>query len=308
MTAVATAVNNNNIEYSTTDSRLAMELEPGFYEIEATLVSEIGSTNTGRDFTLEVTVAELIPYLGHQHDYTVGYTVGPMPPTYTPVPTTTPSIGPIGTPTLIPFPDPGVAIPTAIAKAAKAWNDSTASTHWPNMLFCEKGKNNCSDNKSVSIDYVDGRTHRKGNIRSPLVPSCGVKVACVKPSPILAIHHLNPPGNGHMGNLSMLIEQPAWGYKISDGHTRYAWTNKSGDNLTKVIFDDGTEGKLRYLPGIIMHEFGHTAGLEDLYQPKYGSKYSNYLMGGNQHVTAIPLLDIEYLRQLYRNAHSADPR
>ena len=27
-----------------------------------------------------------------------------------------------------------------------------------------------------------------------------------------------------------------------------------------------------------MHEFGHAAGLEDLYRPKYGDKQQGYLM------------------------------
>ena len=51
-----------------------------------------------------------------------------------------------------------------------------------------------------------------------------------------------------------------------------------------------------------MHEFGHTAGLTDL-----GSTYSGYLMHQSRDDLVIPVEDIEYLRQVYRNEHGAKP-
>ena len=56
-----------------------------------------------------------------------------------------------------------------------------------------------------------------------------------------------------------------------------------------------------------MHEFGHAAGLEDLYGSKYGSKYQGYLMEKTFGFTTIPQSDIDYLYQVYRNSHGSVP-
>ncbi len=59
--------------------------------------------------------------------------------------------------------------------------------------------------------------------------------------------------------------------------------------------------------GVLMHEFGHTAGLTDLYKKEYGGHYSGYVMENEREVTSIPSLDRDYLRQVYRNEHGAKP-
>ena len=207
-----------------------------------------------------------------------------MPPTRTPVPTPTPFIGPLpfATATPTPLPDPGVVVPTAIPVAAKAWNRAVA-TPWPRVLFCKAGScgSRNSDGRRVVIDVVDGGVDKTASLLNLTNSSCGTLAACVKPDPILFVLNLNPTGNGHLGNLSMLIEQPAWHYDaVSRTHTRYVWTDKVGDHNIPADLRDGTQGRFRYLPGLLMHEFGHTAGLEDLYKPEYGSRYTGYLMGG----------------------------
>ena len=112
-----------------------------------------------------------------------------------------------------------------------------------------------------------------------------------------------------MGNLRMVIEQPAWAYKpmgflgLFGTHTRYIWTNELSDHH-RHIYDDTY---FRYLPSVVMHEFGHTAGLTDLYDDKYNDKYTGYLMDDTHGFTAIPQLDIDYLIQVYRNEHGAKP-
>ncbi len=49
---------------------------------------------------------------------------------------------------------------------------------------------------------------------------------------------------------------------------------------------------------MIMHEFGHTAGLTDLY---HLTGYSGYLMDTNYDETSIPSRDKAYIRQVYHN-------
>ena len=68
-----------------------------------------------------------------------------------------------------------------------------------------------------------------------------------------------------------------------------------------------------------MHEFGHTAGLADLYgdDPSgtpYGNKYDGYLMQdphtqitGSAVPTVLPQKDIDYLGQGYRNTDGSEP-
>ena len=55
-----------------------------------------------------------------------------------------------------------------------------------------------------------------------------------------------------------------------------------------------------YLPSTLMHEFGHTAGLHDLYNFRFG-EYRDYIMFHPGKRTAIPDEDIDYLRDVYRN-------
>ena len=54
-----------------------------------------------------------------------------------------------------------------------------------------------------------------------------------------------------------------------------------------------------------MHEFGHAAGLEDLYGR--GGAYIGYVMAYERAVQNIPATDVEYLRQVYRNEHGSEP-
>ena len=86
---------------------------------------------------------------------------------------------------------------------------------------------------------------------------------------------------------------PAGPFGLLGEHIRRYWTNTHGDHNTAVA-----EGIQIYLPSVIMHEFGHTAGLDDLY--KYDG-YSGYLMDDTHGFTAIPTPDRDYLRQAYRN-------
>ncbi len=52
---------------------------------------------------------------------------------------------------------------------------------------------------------------------------------------------------------------------------------------------------------MMMHEFGHTAGLTDLYLFDVGRNrdYNNYLMRSEYGVSSVPIVDRAYIRQVY---------
>ena len=159
---------------------------------------------------------------------------------------------------------------------------------------------------TTPINFVNGEASPGKGRTGSGGQDCGWSVACVKFNNYIPIV-TNP---GHLENLkAMAIEQPAWAYdKKNDSHIRNFWTNTRRLGGTEVkLLDDTVVGVYRYLPGTLMHEFGHLAGLMDLYKEEYGDKYKGYLMAEYRIVPPIPLLDIKYLRQVYRNAHGSEP-
>ena len=179
------------------------------------------------------------------------------------------------------------------------------------MLFCEVGED-CidrstspararnTDAKEVVIKTVPGTPTSESHLSD-----CGKSIACVGPF----FRPFHP--DTHIGNLEMRFEEPAWQYDDRKGvATRFFWTN--------VYNDDGDPvqgGFLRYLPSVVMHEFGHAAGLYDLYKFRHTPtppatvgpyKYPGYLMT-DEVSTTVPLKDKLYLQQVYRNAHGARP-
>ena len=147
---------------------------------------------------------------------------------------------------------------------------------------------------------------------------CGANIACVKPrgaGDVGAFVNFGLNGGEsapwqHMENLTMVIEDPPWRYnEENDVHTEYEWTNNRSQHGNLVA--PGMSKTYRYLPSVVMHEFGHTLGLTDLYNY---TGYSGYLMDDSHWwltssppLTSlhppIPRLDIDYVKQVYRNEH-----
>ena len=243
---------------------------------------------------------DAIPHLGHQQDHTVKYKIGVMPS---------------GSASLV---------SKAISTAVTAW-DSAVGRAWPNLTICDScgGKN--TDGHTVTINVVSGETSpgegsTRGQVFSPtllLGADCGARVACVKPAGPgdLRLYYDFWLDGGkdapwrHMKNLEMVIEDPPWGYGDKTGHTGYVWTNDAKQHGHPVRGSTFPKKTYRYLPAVVMHEFGHTLGLEDLYKDKYQGRYpkSDYLMSGDGGQTAILPKDIDYVKQVYRNGHGTEP-
>ena len=277
---------------------------------------------------IETQMPPAIPHLAHQKDHTVQYEIGTMPRP------------PLGAPPIA-GPPPGLPphpITTAITTARDAWNDAVGRS-WPYLIFCEIGdcertirtitmKARELDNYKTTINAVSGEDGTdKGSTEDLVITTifagvpvttgpytyteiggddCGKKTACVKPKnratdslPFLSEILGKPFGWGaHMKNMIMVIEEPAWAF-FGGEHTRYIWTN---DRILHDT-DAGNDAIFYYLPALLMHEFGHPAGLTDL----YGDKYASYLMNPAFFATAIPTPDIGYVKQVYRNEHGTDP-
>ena len=186
--------------------------------------------------------------------------------------------------------DPGLLFPEAITYAVRQWNLATSAA-WPRLLFCMIALPDCAarntDNKKIEI-----RTGGAG--------SCPNSVACIQRQ-----GRKNP--NLHIGNMVMILEEPAWGNTIDGRFARHYWTASHWQDGLDTT--DG--GIMAYLNSVVMHEFGHTAGLDDLYIYKDSNDefiypVNIYLMG-HRTSTSIPWADRRNLHQLYRNRHGGLP-
>ena len=226
---------------------------------------------------VEIETKVPLPNLGHAGDHTVKYQLGAIP---TPRPGATPST------------DPGIVIPTAIAQAVVAWNEAVA-TPWPHVLFCEgsgctiNGVDRNTDGRSIVINTEFG-TRERG-------------IAHVKPPFSDALEHISAP--------IMIIEVPARRrHPYAPGRTlTLVWVNDPDMHNKEV--GGNRNRRYYYAPRTIMHEFGHAAGLEDLYLLEcglLGCGYGDYIMGRAEKPTAIPNEDRDYLRDVYYN-HTPHP-
>ena len=276
--------NDNNDESHpssrNTNSRVALKLESNReYFIKASL---IGSPSANSGYRLTIQTAEWIPSLGYQRDHVAQYRIGVTP---TPVPGSTH--------------DPSVIVPASYGIAAKAWNDAISHS-WPNVTVCERGVScptDHDDQQTITINTVD---NSNGN-------HCQGRVACLGSHPGPHIGSLQIKVG--MGNRTKLIITDQLGNPIREEEYTIVWTNNDQE---QDIRNSTTKERLIYLPGIMMHEFGHVLGLDDLYLAEYGNHYDGYIMKESNRLpnphTFIPDKDKHYVHQVYRNRHGARPR
>ena len=95
-----------------------------------------------------------------------------------------------------------------------------------------------------------------GRNRVSTTGDCGESTACVKPSGAWA------DDSGHLRNMTIVIEEPGWRYNpVPRTYSRKIWTNNFMQHGRVTPMGD----RYIYLPALMAHEFGHTAGLGDLY-------------------------------------------
>ena len=172
------------------------------------------------------------------------YKIAALPSTPTPTPTPkAPVIGPIA-PTPVPTPDFADAAATAVA----IWNTETYTT---GVKFCEEGSSGCSDSHRVSIHVVTPIPAPSGSgpvaSPTPTFPCRNNALACI------TLKGAYP----HLQDLPMYFPQPLHFYMYDNAQRgyvlkEYIWT----DNLRRAVNDDD----YLYLPSVMLHEFGHTAG------------------------------------------------
>ena len=231
-----------------------------------------------------------LPFVGHQGDHTVEYKLG------TPAPLASP-LNQYGY-------SPAIEFTRAWSTAVDAWNNFTSTEDSPDITICLQGQcgTKNQDGKTVLVDVIVGSGVSTFDDFAN-VPDCGGGVACVKSLEGDVTDYAD--GQGHMRNLEIIIEHPAWEQTRRDyprrNQRRILWTTDPELHQDWVDEEGGFNPKWKYLPQTFMHELGHTLGLADLY--RFGG-YSDFLMGRfNLDKTTDSILsnDIEYLSDVYRN-------
>ena len=288
----ASWIKSGGINFSSADYRYPVDGRVYEYQVRSVLGTETSAWSDVQTTTRQAA----IPHVGHQEDHTVMYELG------------------TGTFTS--------EISQSIVAAAKAWNDSSVGTSWPDLRICKKGSSGCesrnTDGHKVEIKVV-GRL------------GCGDDIACVPHTKGEAFLTFYKDGGKsapwqHMEDLEIRIENPAQIYdRDKQESTIVLWTLDYTRDNTRTKASD-----LRiYLPGLVMHEFGHTFGLYDLYEYSGDTydydnniypEYPGYLMtdhhviadtmtkaGSRMPTPVLPRKDIDYVREVYRNGHGTEP-
>ena len=161
-------------------------------------------------------------------------------------------------------------ISASISGALTEWNRA-ASGFWPGIPFCPDP---CARNTDGSVTSIEVTSDNP----------C-MNIACESIS-----IGMNPStGHLHTASSTVYIEYPP---VVNDSSVRYKWTLSPAHHRVVV---SGYE--LWYLPATMKHELGHTLGLDDLI---LFARYDGYLMKRPGTLMAIPALDLEYWKQVYR--------
>ena len=172
----------------------------------------------------------------------------------------------------IPSAGQGGVIRIAVRRATKAWNDALRDS-WVDLTF-EPG----SLFEIKTVPYL----------------------TCADFGP--ACFAVSYDEDKHIYDGEVKIESPT---KSRGDKVNISWDLSRGRHLHnfKVRLPGGViqDWRFYYLPPVMMHEFGHILGLEELYLPIYRDRYWGSLMHSHWTEQAIPRSDVRYVEQVYRD-------
>ena len=159
------------------------------------------------------------------------------------------------------------------------------TTTIPSSTTCPTHSNptwSIDDGVTVTVTTIDGS---RGN-------ECGdaISLACIKPTRI---------SDEAIPDQTIYVKDPAY---VQKGHERLRveWTLDSREHNTEndELDEDGRRVVKLYLPGVIMHELGHAAGLDELRDnPEHSDSVMHYGTETYERlVTEVSAKDAEYLR------------
>ena len=160
----------------------------------------------------------------------------------------------------------------AIVDAAQAWN-AVANSGWLSVRICGDGCPSNTDTQRIPVKSKPDDT-------------------CSSPACVTGV------SDKHMSSTKVYLEVPA---AIEGLALPVKWTD---DPSKHERVDSGVF--YVFAPSVVLHEFGHILGLDDLYGSDYGSLYDDYLMGDEGVRTSVPAADLNYLKQVYRH-HGGRP-
>ena len=270
------------------------------YTVEVSLVMDpqtvLAVPPAGKRYEFDVYAQEPMPVWGHQRDHTVAYALGKMP--------------------AAPPPDEddesfeyflhdSITLPGGIVSAAKQWH-SQAGGSMPSVRFCR-------------TDGPSSDTHRcpAGVNQDTVVAVANVVdegdcdkngrdgLACVNFTGAIT-------SEGYIVVREFMFEHPTHVMApdpedLNGKRVKFPvkWVSRV-DKDRKIINYGGQRMYTVYAKAIAMHEFGHLAGLDDLYN-KNDLGFGKFLMYEPKGKRTVPDEDVRYLKQIYRNEHGAAP-
>ena len=181
----------------------------------------------------------------------------------------------------VPLEGEGLLLRRSVRESARKWNSALASS-WTNA--------------AIVLNSTSGaeRTVKMGD-----EDDCGGSIACV-----------DGFTGGHFGRGSLVIEHPTT-IRVDGIDTPVTWTANASLHLVPIEDAGIVAAYYWYMPATVLHEFGHTLGLDDLYDNRtqgryYNGRYDDYLMGKQGTRDRVPTVDVDYLEQVYRH-HGGRP-
>ena len=276
--------NDDSLELGTQQSQIAQVYGAGDYSIEVALKNLLG---TNPRYWLFVIAQEVMPDLGHQRDHVVQYSLGEMPAST----------------------KEAALFPKVIKKAAERWN-TKATAQTPRVQFCEKP----DDDPDALLDPEDCRADENDDgLDAPVAVASSSKCVDSRTGLHAIACAAYDYGDGILNHAAIFIEHPTSVMEQTPeglvANMEVKWHDTSEDD--REVQPTGTFDPLGnpeyqyavYLRGVVIHEFGHIAGLDDL-SP---SGFPGFAMSSTPELESVPKRDIRYLDQVYRNTYGSVP-